>query len=236
MSADLPTRAVAFAREQLKAVADPVIAPQMAAYMKTDQPCYGVKRPQRKPVERALRADFAPADRDEYTACVLALWGQPEREWRYLAQRYARAFGRYIDRASMPLYERLIREGAWWDLVDENAAHLVGQVWLTDRAWTGRLMDRWIDDDHLWIRRTAIIGQLRHQEQTDADRLFRYCRARMHEKEFFIRKAIGWALRSYGYCNPDAVVAFLERHRGGLSGLSFREGSRRLVAEGRMEK
>ena len=90
-------------------------------------------------------------------------------------------------------------------------------------------LDRWIDDRNLWIRRTAILSQLKHKGGTDRDQLFGYCLRRAGEKEFFIRKAIGWALREYAKTEPDAVRAFALEHREQLSGLSFREATKHLL-------
>jgi 3-methyladenine DNA glycosylase AlkD len=90
-------------------------------------------------------------------------------------------------------------------------------------------IERWIDDRDLWLRRTSILSQVGHKEATDADLLFDACERRMHETEFFIRKAIGWALRDYARTNPDAVVDFVAMNRGGLSGLSYREATKHLV-------
>ena len=89
-------------------------------------------------------------------------------------------------------------------------------------------MDGWIDDEVMWLRRTAILAQLKMKQHTDAERLFRYCRARMHETEFFVRKAIGWALRQYAYVDAEAVRAFVEAEKGNLSGLSYREAMKHL--------
>ncbi len=223
-----PTRLVAFVRREFAAAAVPSDAVPMAAYMKTDQPFFGVKKPARVPVYRAMKRDFAPPDREAYEAAVVALWREPEREMRYAAIEFATQHRGFVVPASMRLYEALIRDGAWWDLVDPIASHLVGGVWARWREETGPRMDRWIDDDDLWIRRTAIIGQLRHKADTDADRLFAYCLRRAHEREFFIRKAIGWALRQYAKTDPEVVTAFLVAHRDRLSGLSFREASKHL--------
>ena len=219
---------------ELEAVRDPEDAVAMAAYMKTDMPFYGAKRPAWKPVERALVQAWKPADADEYERRVLAIWALPHREEKYLAIQYATRFRAHIRPASLLLYERLVREGAWWDLVDPVAAWLVGGAYLAERDAVAPVMDRWIDDDDLWIRRTAILAQLKHKAETDADRLFRYCLRRADEKEFFIRKAIGWALREYAKTAPEAVKAFLVEHRGALSGLSYREGAKGLVRAGRM--
>ncbi len=223
---------VADARAALTAFADPEAAAAMAAYMKTTQPFFGVKRPQRVPIERHLAKTSAPSSQREYEATVLALWEQPEREMQYTALSVARKWKTFVTSSSLPLYLRLVREGGWWDLVDELAAHLVGRVWQRERAVVGPLADTWIDDDDLWIRRTALIGQIRHKHETDAARLFDYCRRRCDERAFFIRKAIGWALREYSYVAPDQVIAFLEAHRDQLSGLSLREASKGLVRNG----
>jgi 3-methyladenine DNA glycosylase AlkD len=225
-------RLVRFVRKELRAAADPPQAVVMARYMKTTTPFLGVQQPARKPIYREMKRRFSPANRREYEAAVLALWGLPHREEKYAAIELARQHVDSITLDSLPLYERMIREGAWWDLVDDPAAHLVGRVLLAERRPAKRILDRWIDDPDLWIRRTAILAQLRHKDQADAACLFRYCLRRAHETEFFIRKAIGWALRQYSYTDPDAVKTFLLKNRERLSGLSYREGAKRLIRAG----
>ncbi len=217
---------------ELAARANPEHAAAMAAYMKTTMPFYGVKRPGWRPIERALKREWAPADRGAYEAAVLALWGLPHREEKYLAIAYAQTFTAFVVPASMPLFERLVREGAWWDLVDGVASHLVGGAYAADRGAVRPSLDRWIEDPDMWIRRTAIICQLRHKAATDEAQLFDYCLRRAHEREFFIRKAIGWALRQYAKTAPEAVLGFLARHREALSGLSYREAARPLIKAG----
>ncbi len=223
---------ISFVQSSLSEVADPLIAPQMAAYMKTSMPFYGVKKPLRVPIIRAIKKQFRPASQRSYTAAVRALWKLPHREEKYIALAVARMFPDYINVASMPLYEQLIRTGAWWDFVDEVATRLVGVVLLDNRRTIKPVMDEWIDDDDMWIRRTAIIGQLKHKQATDHRTLFRYCRERAHETEFFIRKAIGWALREYSKTDPERVSAFLRKYEAKLSALSYREGARILQKRG----
>ena len=121
---------VAEVRRGLSAAADPTAAGPMAAYMKTDMPFYGVKKAGRVRVLRQVARAFAPSNHVEYEQGVMALWGEPHREEKYLAIAYARRFESLIALESMPMYRRLIVEGAWWDLVDEIAAHLVGTVLL----------------------------------------------------------------------------------------------------------
>lgn len=200
----------------------------MAAYLKTDTPFYGAQKAVRQPVHRDAVRRFPPADRGEYRQAVLALWGQPHREERYIAIEYARSFPRYITLSSIPLYRKMIVEGAWWDYVDSLAIHLVGQVLFTQRDAMTPKIRAWIDDPDMWLRRSAIIGQIGHKGATDTELLFEACARRMHETEFFIRKAIGWALRDYARSNPSAVTAFVLQHRDQLSGLSFREATKHL--------
>ncbi|HJQ76093.1 MAG TPA: DNA alkylation repair protein [Acidimicrobiia bacterium] len=219
---------VAMVQNALTAAADPVKAAGMRAYMKTEMPFYGVQKEGRALILRRLRHEFAPTDRDEYEALVLALWELPHREEKYLAQGVAVAFPDYIVPASFPVYDRFVVEGAWWDFVDETATHLIRHLILEWGEKTWPVIDRWNQDDDMWRRRSSLICQVGARERTDADRLFRYCLARVHETEFFIRKAIGWALRDYAYTDPEAVAGFVSMHRKRLSSLSFREATKHI--------
>ena len=134
----------------------------------------------------------------------------------------------FITFDQVDLYERMVSEGAWWDLVDSIAAGIIGNVVLNERARMRPVLNAWIDCDDMWLRRTAIISQLEHKESTDAWMLFDFCTRRAFEKEFFIRKAIGWALRQYARTNPEAVTEYLLENRDSLSGLSFREAAKHL--------
>ena len=214
---------------ELRALADPAKAPAMAAYMKTAQPFYGVPTPRRAIIVRETRDRFAPADQKSYERNVLALWKLPYREEQYCAIAYARQHPRFITPSALWLYERMIREGAWWDFVDEIAVNLVGALLGNFRATTSPIIERWCDDRDMWIRRTALIVHLKHKKETDAAQLFDHCLRRSDEREFFIRKAIGWALREYSKTDPRAVSAFLKKNRQRLSNLSYAEASKHLA-------
>jgi 3-methyladenine DNA glycosylase AlkD len=196
--------------------------------MKTDMPFYGVQNPGRTPILRELVRQYSPNDREEYERLVLALWELPHREEKYLALGVAVAHRRFIVPDSLQLYRGLIQQGAWWDLVDEVATHLIRPLVVAsqDEVWLS--LDRWVDDPDMWLRRAAIICQVGAKERTDAHRLFRYCAAQAHEDEFFIRKAIGWALREYAKTDPGAVAAFVAEHRERLSSLSYREATKHI--------
>lgn len=225
----LDTRsACSFVSSRLAEVADPDAAHAMAAYMKTDMPFYGVKKPARVPILRELKRRWVPSSHGEYEALVGGLWALPHREEKYLALGVARAHDRFVTSESLPLFHRLITEGAWWDLVDEAATKLAGRVLLRERVTTTPLVRGWLDDEDMWLRRAAIICQIGHKDETDVDLLFEACRGRAHETDFFIRKAIGWALREHAKTDPDAVRHFVAEHAAELSGLSRREATKHL--------
>ena len=217
-----------FVLAQLAALADADKAPQMQAYMKTDMPFFGVQTKPRRAVTAQAARDFPVTDLDSYEAALRELWDQPQRECKYAAIDLARRFKRFIVPAALPTYEHFIRDGAWWDLVDSVATHLVGGCVADCPEVMWPTIDAWISDGDLWIRRTAIICQERNRDATDVRRLFRYCAECRHETDFFIRKAIGWALRSYAYTDPRAVQDFLTRYGDELSGLTIREASKHL--------
>lgn len=224
----MPEPAVRYVREALSAAADPDRAAGMQAYMKTSMPFYGVQKSRRVPIVRHIVRTWPPADQGEYEGLVLALWGLPHREEKYIALGVARAHRRFVVPESLPLYRRLIVEGAWWDLVDEIATHLVRHLVVNHPAETWPEVDRWVDAPDMWLRRSALLCQIGAKDATDADRLFDFCRRRMAEREFFIRKAIGWALREYAKTDPEAVAVFVSEHRDEMSGLSYREATKHI--------
>jgi 3-methyladenine DNA glycosylase AlkD len=219
---------VALVAAELADRADPDKASGMAAYLKTDMPFYGVQKKGRTEVLRAIRARFPITSKSEYREAVLALWAQPHREEKYLAIGIARGNSSFITLENVDIYRRLIVEGAWWDFVDDVAINCVGMVHLHERAAMEPIIESWINDEDMWLRRTALISPIKHKDETDHKTLFDHCLRCAHEKEFFIRKAIGWTLREYAKTEPDRVRSFLLEHRERWSGLSFREAAKHL--------
>ena len=222
---------IRFVQTRFRRHADPARAEWMTAYLKTDMPIYGVKKEGWDIIQRQFRERFDITSRAQYRQAIETFRALPHRENKYFASWIARTWDKYITLASLPLYERMIRQGAWWDLVDGPAINLVGRVVLDQPEKTKSRMEKWIDDPDMWIRRTAIICRIDHKDLTDRRLLFNHCLRRAHEKEFFIRKAIGWALRAYARTAPDAVCRFLITNRDKLSGLSFREAGKHLDIE-----
>ncbi len=200
----------------------------MAAYLKTAQPFYGVKSPPRRQIVRELLEIYPIESPRTYVDTVVTLWELPHREEQYAAVDVAILAKRFVTFERVPLYRRLIVEGAWWDFVDAVASKLIGRLLREQRESMTPIVLEWIDDPDMWLRRTAIISQLGHKNATDADLLFDFCRRRAHEPEFFIRKAIGWALRDYARTDPNAVREFVDDMGDELSGLSRREATKHL--------
>lgn len=218
---------VTFVQSTLAEQANPEKAKGMQAYMKTDMPFYGVQKPARTEILRHIEREFPPANREDYEELVTALWELPHREEKYLAQGVAGGFRQFIVPDSLQIYQRFIDDGAWWDFVDEAATHMIRELVLDYPNVTWPLVDTWVEHDNMWRRRAAIICQVGAKDRTDADRLFAFCTARAHETEFFIRKAIGWALREYAKTDPGAVAAFVNAHDE-LSALSYREATKHI--------
>ncbi|MFJ6949538.1 DNA alkylation repair protein [Streptomyces wuyuanensis] len=209
------------------AAADPVRAREAAAYMKHVAPFLGIRTPERRALSRTVLAGTPRPSEDDCTAVALRCWRLPEREYHYFAADYLR---RHVGRCSsgfVPVVRHLITTVSWWDTVDTLAAHVVGALVAADPGLV-RVMDRWIEDDDLWIARTALLHQLRHKEATDAERLFRYCLRQSGHPDFFVRKAIGWSLREYAGTDPDAVRGFVDSARDRLAPLSVREALKNL--------
>ena len=222
----------AHVQDRLQTLADPVKAVEMAAYMKTDMPFYGVQKPDRQPIMKELKANFAPANQADYEAAVLALWRVKQREAKYIAINYAGLFRQYVGPQSLPLYERLIREGQWWDFVDAISSDLLGRALLNYPDQVRPVIDNFSNDEDFWIRRASLLAHLGHKEQTSHKDLFAYCKKMAHEKEFFIRKAIGWSLREYSKSEPERVRRFLVENKTRLSPLSLKEGAKYLAKMG----
>lgn len=228
------TRVVSLVKKRLKELACPSKAKEMARYMKTEMPFYGVQKPNRIPILKEIKKNYAPSTLAEYEDTVWAMWKLKHREEKYLSINYATEFISLAEMSSIPLFEKIIRDGSWWDFIDPIASQIIGHLLLEDRSKVTRILDKWICDDDFWIRRTALLSHLKHKDNTDQKTLFKYVSLTMHEKEFFIRKAIGWALREYSYTEPAAVKKFLLDNKQELSPLSFKEGAKRLVKTGKI--
>jgi len=220
-------------RAALAAAADPVKAPEMQRYMRSALPFHGVQRPRRAAIARALFAACPLDDLAAWHDTALALWREAtHREERYLALALVRD-RRHRDRrkaaaAMVPLCDELVVTGAWWDLVDEVATQLLGELLLRDRAALAPVLRAWARDDDPWRRRAALVAQVKAKGETDAALLADCIEPNLRDPDFFMRKGIGWALRAYSAVDPAWVLAFCDAHAADLSPLSRREALKHL--------
>jgi 3-methyladenine DNA glycosylase AlkD len=210
---------------ELAARADPERAVPMRAYMRDQFPFLGVPSPGQKDAWRAAtRALPRALPEPTVAAAAQALWRRPEREHQYLActlvNRHAASPG--ATPGFLATVEQLLTTRPWWDTVDALATHATGDLVRHHPALRAD-MDRWLHGDHLWLARSALLHMNRWKAATDRDWLLAACLARATDQDFFLRKAIGWALREYSKTDEGAVVAFVDEQRDVLSGLSRRE-------------
>ena len=192
-------------RSRCKEVGDPLTAKEQQRYMKFTMPYWGVKTPELQKICRTAFNDHPPKDNIEYCQSIRRFFVEAShREEWYAGVRYARHFDHFIRKDNVHLYLEIIRITEWWDVVDSVAQNLVGKALLGSPNLSSNL-EKWIQDKNMWIRRTALLTQLKYKDQADFNLLKELIQSTWHEIEFFIRKAIGWALRQYSYTNPNAV-------------------------------
>ena len=214
--------------EVFSAHRDPSRAEGMTAYMKNRFPFLGISSPDRRRLARmAFDGLPRPTEEDLLDFCR-ACWRRPEREYQYVAIDQLRRATKRLSKGVLTELRWMIVTKPWWDSCDPLSATVVGGI-VRRFPEAASTMEEWIRDETLWLRRAALLHQLKWKEDCDRERLFRFCRLTMEEKDFFIRKAIGWALRQHARVAPGEVSRFLTENRDRLSGLSFREAAKHLA-------
>ena len=195
----------------------------MAAYMKNHFPFLGLPRPVlEKEVGPFLLQVKGKVDAAWLEQTSRLLWKLDEREYQYIASLLLWRERKALSAESLELAEELIPQKSWWDSVDDLSSNLVSP--LVKRFPELKLeMDKWSRHPNFWLRRSAIIHQLGYRAETDTERLFDYALHNAADSEFFIRKAIGWALREYAKVDAGLVYAFVEGHKERFSTLTVRE-------------
>ena len=217
----------------LRSQADAQLAVPMKAYMLDQFEFLGIRAgPRREALKLALKTlPKFTGSADELLALAHALWQLPEREFRYTAIDLLAKHHKRLAVDDLPRILQLVQTDPWWDTVD-GLAGVVGDVLLRAKARqpeVQRHMDACLVHPHLWVRRVAMLHQLGWRDQTDQARLFRYALTLAPETDFFIRKAIGWALRDQARSQPDAVRAFLAQHAEQLSHLTRRQAGKHIL-------
>ncbi len=221
-------------REMLRKNGDPQKAAAMQAYMKSPMPYHGVPAPALRKICKNAFAGVQFEDRKDWENQILVLWRNARfREERYAALSLARARSarEFQTLPAMKIYEEMIVTGAWWDYVDDIASHHVGFILNKYPVQMRRKMLAWSKCPNLWKRRTAIICQLGRKHETDLSLLYSCIEPSLDSREFFLQKAIGWALRQYAWTDPQEVRRYVKEKSGRLSALSRKEALRNIGAD-----
>jgi 3-methyladenine DNA glycosylase AlkD len=218
-------------RSEFRRVADPTKAPGMQRYMKSSMPYYGVAAPALKQVCRDSFSSLQFDDAVSWRNAVLHIFrnARCREEWYAAVElcRWKKA-APFQTLEMLPVYEELIVGAAWWDVVDTLASHGVGGLLRAYPKPIAREMRAWSRSDNLWKRRTSILCQLSFKERTDLKLLYSCIEPLLHSKEFFLRKAIGWALRQYAWTDPAEVRRYIRSKGSRLSPLSKREALKNI--------
>lgn len=218
-------------RTRLTAIADPARAPAMQAYMKSAMPFLGVSTVPFRAICKQLFAGLSYADSAAWQRDVLEIWRSAQfREERHAAIELTgiRAARPFQTLEALGMYEEMIVTGAWWDYVDAIATQRFWPLLQHDPAAMKQRMLAWASDDDMWKRRSAILSQIKAKADTDLDFLYACIEPSLDSKQFFLRKAIGWALRQYAWTDPAEVKRYVAANEGRLSGLSRREALKNI--------
>ena len=207
---------------------NPKIAAPMSAYMKNHFPFHGITSQHRTELLKDLLSKENLPEHSDLPLICRQLWQLPQREYTYAALTLMTKFHKKLAPTDIPWLIDLVTQKSWWDSVDTLTGSVLSTLVnrLPDTLWPN--FEPFISADNFWLNRTAIIVQLKMRDKTDTDFLTAAILPHMHNKEFFLRKAIGWSLRQYARHNPQWVIDFVQQHQEQLSGLSKREALKRL--------
>lgn len=214
---------------ELRSRGTPERAEQERRYLKSDLEHYGVTMPAIRAVAKTVRRQHADLGHDDLVALAIALWAAPVHERRMVTVELLDLYADRLRPGDLKLLERLLRESKTWALVDSLAASVVGPL-IERHPKSAAVLDRWAADDDFWIRRSALLALLiaLRRGEGDFERFSRYADAMLDEKEFFIRKAIGWVLRDTARKRPDMVFEWLLPRASRASGVTLREAVKPL--------
>ena len=203
-------------------------APAMKKYMRDQFEYLGIKTPQSVALQKEFYAKFGMPEVTELDTILRDLWTLPQREFQYIAGGLLVRLVNQLPPEFIDTMEYLITTKSWWDTVDSIAGGPVGVHFKRYPAIKKKYLARWRKSEDFWLRRTTILFQLNYKEETDFDLLCDIIRENLGSKEFYINKAIGWALRQYARTNPKAVKKFVKETKE-LNPLSRREAMKHLI-------
>lgn len=200
-------------------------ARQMSAYMRNLFPFLGIQTPKRRELSREFLKEAGKKQAVDWEF-VKRCWAKEEREYQYLALDYLKRMEKWLTARDTVKLKELALDKSWWDTVDV-IDKLIGNIALNHPKINEKLLE-WSVADNIWLRRIAINHQRGRKEKTDTQLLEKVIVNNLGQKEFFIQKAIGWALREYSKTDPEWVRRFIKKHEGKMAPLSIREASKYL--------
>ncbi len=208
-------------RKRFQAHANPTAAESMRAYMRNLFTFLGIKSPLRRQLQQEFYRDFGLPELEDLPSTLLALWSLPEREYQYTACELLGRFENKLPLEFIHTLETLLTTKSWWDTVDTLASNAVGTHFKRYPTVREITLVKWRKSEDFWLRRTCILFQLKYKSETDFKLLKTIIRENLGSQEFFINKAIGWALRQYTRVDPEGVRDFVAKTP--LAPLSARE-------------
>ncbi|MDV2581895.1 DNA alkylation repair protein [Alkalibacillus haloalkaliphilus] len=203
----------------------------MKKYMRENYDFLGIKAAPRREVVREVIKEYGRPPEKEFSNIIKDLWDLPERECQYVAlDLIDRKIG--LNEEDIQLLEYLVLHKSWWDTVDWIATKHAGAYFQQYPQHIPGVTGRWIKSENIWLQRSTILFQLKYKQHTDEETLFHYITHFLDSDEFFINKAIGWALREYSKTNPSSVTQFVKHHK--LSTLSRTEALKYLKAKNKL--
>lgn len=190
--------------------ADPSQAAPMKKYMRDQFEYLGIKTPQSAALQKEFFAEHGLPEVSELDSILRDLWSLPQREFQYVGLSLLDKSEKKLPAKFIKTIEYLIVTKSWWDTVDALASHTVGAHFRRFPEVREKYLPKWRDSKIIWLRRTAILFQLNHKKETDFELLCEIIRENLDPKEFFINKAIGWALRQYARVAPNEVKNFVK--------------------------
>ncbi len=199
-------------------------AADMSRYMKNLFPFVGIPSPERKEIFKQHHTKNGLPEYKDLFAIIKSCYAQPEREYHYFAIDLAGKFAKKADESFVPVMEFLISNNSWWDSVDSVASHCTRAFFKRNVFLQKRVTRKWMNSGNIWLQRSALLFQLNYKKETNETLLYSYIGELRHSKEFFIQKAIGWALREYAKTNKKSVAGFIKSTP--LKPLSIREAQK----------
>lgn len=209
----------------LRSRTNPDKAEGMKAYMKGQFEFLGIGATERRILSKIIIDAVRQLDANDFRKWAEHCWFLPEREFQYLVQDAISKIRKKLTLKDLDFIEKLILTKSWWDTVDYLAADAAGSVLADNPELQKEKTNQWMQSGNMWLQRTAILFQLKYGSKTDRELLFSTIAQLKESKEFFIRKAAGWALRQYSKTDPASVIAFVEAFPS-LSALTKKEALR----------